>query len=155
MKQDHNFTSLDSKVIAVDFDGTIVEHSYPRIGKEMMFAFATLKELNKKGHKLILWTYRDGALLDEAVEYCRANGVEFYAVNKSYPEEVYDLSISRKINADIFIDDRNVGGFLGWSRIWQTLHPESGEFNHQLVNSEAHDNYKKESKGFFKKMFGK
>jgi hypothetical protein len=155
MKPDHNFTSLDSKVIAVDFDGTIVEHSYPRIGKEMMFAFATLKELSKKGHKLILWTYRDGALLDEAVEYCRANGVEFYAVNKSYPEEVYDLSISRKINADIFIDDRNVGGFLGWSRIWQTLHPESGEFKHQLVNSEAHDNYKKESKGFFKKMFGK
>ena len=121
MKPDHNFTSLDSKVIAVDFDGTIVEHSYPRIGKEMMFAFATLKELKKKGHKLILWTYRDGHLLDEAVEYCRANGVEFYAVNKSYPEEVYDLSISRKINADIFIDDRNVGGFLGWSKIWQTL----------------------------------
>ena len=155
MKQDHNFTTLDSKVIAVDFDGTIVEHSYPKIGKEMMFAFATLKELQKKGHKLILWTYRDGHLLDEAVEYCRANGIEFYAVNKSYPEEVYDLSISRKINADIFIDDRNVGGFLGWSKIWQTLHPESGEFSHQLVNAEAHNNYKKEGKGFFKKMFGK
>ena len=152
---DHGFTSLDSKIIAVDFDGTIVEHAYPKIGKEMLFAFATLKALQKKGHKLILWTFRDGALLDEAVVYCRQNGIEFYAVNKSYPEEVYDLSISRKINADLFIDDRNVGGFLGWSKIWQTLHPEGGEFDHNLVNPEAHHNYKKERKGIFKKLFGK
>lgn len=151
----HGFTSLDSKIIAVDFDGTIVEHAYPKIGKEMLFAFATLKALQNKGHKLILWTFRDGALLDEAVEYCRQNGIEFYAVNKSYPEEVYDLSISRKINADLFIDDRNVGGFLGWSKIWQTLHPEGGEFDHTLVNPEAHNNYKKENKGLFKKLFGK
>lgn len=152
---EHGFTTNDSQVIAVDFDGTIVEHKFPKIGKEMMFAFATMKELQKKGHKLILWTFRDGELLDEAVAYCREHGVEFYAVNKSYPEEVYDLSISRKINADIFIDDRNVGGFLGWSKIWQTLHPESGDFDHQLVNKEAHKNYKKEDKSFFKKMFGK
>ncbi|MDP2388320.1 MAG: hydrolase [Bacteroidota bacterium] len=152
---EHGFTTTDSQVIAVDFDGTIVEHKFPKIGKEMMFAFATLKELQKKGHKLILWTFRDGELLDEAVAYCRENGVEFYAVNKSYPEEVYDLSISRKINADIFIDDRNVGGFLGWSKIWQTLHPEGGEFTHRLVNEDAHKNYKKEDKSFIKKLFGK
>ena len=40
--------------IAVDFDGTIVEHAYPKIGKEMSFAFATLKELEKQGHKVIV-----------------------------------------------------------------------------------------------------
>lgn len=152
---EQQFLNANSKVIAVDFDGTIVEHDYPRIGKEMMFAFATLKELNKKGHKLILWTIRTGHLLDEAVEYCRKNGVEFYAVNKNYPEEEFSDNISRKLNADIFIDDRNVGGFLGWSQIWQTLHPESGEFNHQLKNAEAHTNYKKQEKGFLKKLFGK
>lgn len=152
---EQQFLNANSKVIAVDFDGTIVEHDYPRIGKEMMFAFATLKELNKKGHKLILWTIRTGHLLDEAVEYCSKNGVEFYAVNKNYPEEEFSDNISRKLNADIFIDDRNVGGFLGWSQIWQTLHPESGEFNHQLKNAEAHTNYKKQEKGFLKKLFGK
>ncbi len=112
-------------IIAVDFDGTIVEHEYPRIGKQKTFAFQTLKELKKQGHTLILWTYRAGKYLDEAVEYCRQNGVEFYAVNKSYQEEVYDQSISRKINADIFIDDRNVGGFLGWSKIWEILSQQS------------------------------
>src|ERR1700741_5262579 len=148
------FINAGSMVIAVDFDGTIVEHDYPRIGKEMLFAFATLKELNKKGHKLILWTIRTGELLDEAVEYCKKNGVEFYAVNKNYPEEELSEKISRKLNADIFIDDRNVGGFLGWSNIWQTLHPENSDFNHVLKNAEAHNNYKEE-KGFLKKLFGK
>lgn len=148
------FLNNDSKVIAVDFDGTIVEHDYPRIGKEMMFAFATLKELNKKGHKLILWTIRTGPLLDEAVEYCKKNGVEFYAVNRNYPEEEFSDNISRKLNADIFIDDRNVGGFLGWSTIWQTLHPEGGAFEHELKDPEAHRNYKQE-KTFFQKLFGK
>ena len=74
--------NLDSKTIAVDFDGTIVEHEYPKIGKEMLFAFDTLKLLKDKGNKLILWTYRSGKYLDEAVEYCKENGLEFYAVNK-------------------------------------------------------------------------
>ena len=109
--------------IAVDFDGTIVDHEYPQIGKEKLFAFLTLKELNKKGARLILWTFRTGKELEEAVEFCRRNGVEFYAVNKNYPEEIMNESVSRKIDADIFIDDKNIGGFPGWSEIWQMLNP--------------------------------
>jgi hydroxymethylpyrimidine pyrophosphatase-like HAD family hydrolase len=148
------FLNENSKVIAVDFDGTIVEHKYPAIGKEMLFAFATLKALQQKGHKLVLWTIRTGELLQEAVDYCRENGVEFYAVNKNYPEEVLDEKTSRKLNADVFIDDRSLGGFIGWSEVWQTLHPEGGEFAHQLKNAEAHHNYKKNDSSFFKKIFG-
>ena len=109
--------------IAVDFDGTIVEHAYPAIGKEKLFAFRTLKELEKKGARLILWTFRAGKELDEAVEYCRQNGIEFYSVNKNYPEEIMNETISRKIDADIFIDDRNLGGFPGWSEVWQIIFP--------------------------------
>jgi hypothetical protein len=109
-------------IIAVDFDGTIVEHRYPKIGEELLFAFATLKEIQKQGHQLILWTYRAGRELEDAVEFCRNNGVEFYAVNESYPGEQFDIkTVSRKINADIFIDDRNIGGFPGWSAIWKML----------------------------------
>lgn len=141
----------DARTIAVDFDGTIVEHAYPKIGEEMMFAFATLRALQEKGHKLILWTFREGELLDEAVIYCKENGVEFYAVNRSYPEEDFDLGMSRKIHADIFIDDRNVGGFPGWDKIWQMLHPDAGDFRHQLINKEAHFNYRK--KNIFKRLF--
>jgi|SRR5690554_154979 len=132
----------DALTIAVDFDGTIVEHMYPEIGDEMLFAFETLKALQKKGHKLILWTFRAGRYLDEAVEFCRENGIEFYAVNKSYPEEILDEDTSRKINADIFIDDRNVGGFPGWGEVFQTLHPNDGDYDHQYKNAEAHHNFK-------------
>ena len=62
--------------IAVDFDGTIVEHRYPEIGKEIPFAVATLKQLIREGHLLILWSVREGELLDEAVERSRAKGIE-------------------------------------------------------------------------------
>lgn len=112
---------LQNLKIAVDFDGTIVEHEYPEIGKEQLFAFETLRELQKHGALLILWTFRAGKELDEAIEYCRSRGIEFYAVNKNYPEEEFNEKISRKINADIYIDDKNIGGFPGWSSIWQEL----------------------------------
>lgn len=139
--------------IAVDFDGTIVEHAYPKIGKEMLFAFQTLKMLNEKKHQLVLWTYREGKMLDEAVEFCKQNGVEFYAINRNFPEEEIKEGIGRKIDADMFIDDRNVGGFPGWSNIWQLIHPDGGELNHQIQNPEAHFNYAKK-KGFWSKLFG-
>ena len=110
--------------IAVDFDGTIVEHKYPGIGKELLFAFDTLKALQKQKHLLVLWTYRSGKELEDAVEYCKQNGIEFYAVNRSYPEEeFYETQASRKIEADLFIDDRNVGGFPGWGEIYQMINP--------------------------------
>ena len=109
--------------IAVDFDGTIVEHRYPEIGKELPFATQTLKMLMNDRHKLILWSVREGKLLEEAVEWCRQRGVEFYAVNKDYPEE--DLSksqnFSRKIKADVWIDDRNIGGLPDWGTIYQMI----------------------------------
>lgn len=110
--------------IAVDFDGTIVEHKFPAIGKEILFAFDTLHALQKQRHQLILWTYRSGKELDEAVEYCKNNGIVFYAVNRNYPEEVFvEGEISRKIQADFYIDDRNIGGLPGWGEIWQMLNP--------------------------------
>jgi hypothetical protein len=120
--------------IAVDFDGTIVEHKYPEIGKEILFAFDTLRALQKQKHQLILWTYRTGRELEEAVEFCRQNGVEFYAINKSYPEEEFDeMETSRKIEADIFIDDRNVGGIPGWGEIYQMINPhEQPSFQDEL-----------------------
>lgn len=110
--------------IAVDFDGTIVEHKYPAIGKELPFATDTLKMLQKKGHRLILWTYRTAEELKEAVDFCEQRGLHFYAVNKNYPEEKDAHALSRKILADLYIDDRNFGGMPSWTEIYQTLHPE-------------------------------
>lgn len=110
-------------IIAVDFDGTIVEHRYPEIGQEIAFAVDTLKMLQVKGFRLILWTYRSGAELEAAVQFCRNRGLEFYAVNKNYPEEKFDPTQSRKILADIYIDDRNLGGLPEWGEIYRILCP--------------------------------
>lgn len=111
-------------VIAVDFDGTIVEHKYPKVGKELPFAIATLKQLQADGHLLILWTVRDGELLEEAIDFCRKRGLEFFAVNSNYPEEKPEESPShtcRKLKADMFIDDRNVGGLPDWGDIYSMI----------------------------------
>ena len=72
-------------IIAVDFDGTIVTHQYPAIGEELPFATETLRQLIADGHQLILWSVREGKLLNEAVDWCSARGVEFWAVNRDYP----------------------------------------------------------------------
>ena len=99
--------------IAVDFDGTIVEHRYPRIGEEIPFAVETLKLLQQEKHRLILWSVREGELLEEAVEWCRARGLEFYAANKDYPEEERDhQGFSRKLK---------VGGILDWGIIYEMI----------------------------------
>ncbi len=108
--------------IAVDFDGTIVEHKYPEIGKELPFAIATLRKLSEGGHKIILWTVREGKLLDQAVEFCRSRGLEFYAVNSEYPDASWSgKGVSRKVAADMYIDDRNLGGVPDWNMIYQMI----------------------------------
>lgn len=107
--------------IAVDFDGTVVEHQYPRIGRPIEGAIEVLKKLLEAGHTLILWTYRHGTTLEDAVQYCKSNGIEFYAVNASEPNEEWQEGMSRLINADVFIDDRNVGGLMPWSQVEKEL----------------------------------
>ena len=132
---------LNTKIIAIDFDGTIVEDNYPKVGKPMLFAFETMKRLQNDGYRLVLWTYRSGSKLDDAVLFCKEKGVDFYAVNNSFPNETYDSKDSRKIGADIFIDDRNIGGFIGWGKVYQ-----------ELTNEKA-PSLKGTKKGFFASLF--
>lgn len=111
-------------VIAVDFDGTIVEHKYPAIGEERPFATEVLKMLIADRHKLILWSVREGQLLEDAVKWCADRGVTFYAVNSDSSDmfkEAKDKNLSCKLNADVFIDDRNVGGLPDWPTIYKII----------------------------------
>ena len=110
-------------LIAVDFDGTIVEHRYPEIGPEIPFAIDTLKMLRQDGHRLVLWSVREGQLLDDAVNWCKERGLEFYAVNRDYPEETVGNNphFSRKLKVDVFIDDRNIGGLPDWGTIYRMI----------------------------------
>lgn len=114
-------------IIAVDFDGTIVEHRYPEIGRIMPDSFKVLKKLKADGHILILWTYRSGDELQKAVRFCKKHGVEFYAVNNNSNDEVFDMTYSRKIYADLYIDDRNLHELPDWNRIYEMIRKMSDE----------------------------
>lgn len=111
-----------SKIIAIDFDGTLCDHRFPDIGGEVPGAFACLREFQEAGAKLILWTMRsdliadarsieghaaDRAYLTEAVEWCKARGVTFWGVN-SNPEQS-SWTLSPKQYAHIYIDDAAFG----------------------------------------------
>jgi len=115
-------------LIAVDFDGTIVEHAYPSIGKPVPFAFDVLKKLQQEEHhQIVLWTVRVGSLLDEAVRFCEKKGLHFYAVNKNFPDEPVDDKTPRKVNADLYIDDKNIGGLPDWGVIYQMIKSGSND----------------------------
>jgi len=105
------------KVIAIDFDGVLCRDAWPEIGKEIPFMVRRVKELQKKGYRIILWTCRSGEKLQEAVEWCQARGLIFDAVNENLPELIQKYGTDpRKVGADIYIDDKNMtltefGGF--------------------------------------------
>lgn len=136
--------------IAVDFDGTIVEHEYPKIGKELPFATQTLKLLiNKHNHQLILWTVRKGKLLQEAVDWCKERGIEFYAVNKNFPEEELDNNGGYcKIDAELFIDDRNMGGLPNWGDIYKMVTEEKSWKDIYSTAADNDERNRKKKKGW-------
>ncbi len=107
----------ENMLISVDFDGTIVDHSFPEIGEFLEGALETLKDLQEAGHILILNTCREDerrAYLTEAVDHMKKHGIEFASVNTNRPEDEFRDKPGRKIYAHIYIDDRNFGGFPGW-----------------------------------------
>ncbi len=138
-------------IIAVDFDGTIVEHQYPKIGKEIPFAIETLLQLQKDGHILLMWTVREGNMLQEALDYCISKGLKFYAANKNHPDE--DVSKApRKLNADLFIDDRNLGGLADWGVIYHVIKSaEKGEvsFEEIMMSSGENERIRRKKRNFF------
>ncbi len=129
-------------IIALDFDGTIVQHKYPEIGSEIPFATATIRKLIEEKHRIILWTVRRGKLLQDAVDWCNERGIEFYAVNKSYPEEEIGEGYG-KVNADLFIDDRNLGGLPNWGDIYKMI---SENKSWKDIYSETEEPQKKKKK---------
>ena len=98
-----------SKIYAIDFDGTLCKGMFPSIGEPIVENVEYVKKLKEDGNKLILWTCRVDGLLEDAVSWCKDQGIEFDAVNENLPEvlEKYGGD-SRKITADYYIDDKNL-----------------------------------------------
>ena len=110
-------------IIATDFDGTICQNKYPEIGEPMPLAIESIKELKERGHDLILWTCRQGEQLEEAVRWCEEHGIPFDLVNEFEPNNLKAFGgvAGNKVFANIYIDDRNLGGFPGWERAMEII----------------------------------
>nr|DAE31358.1 MAG TPA: nucleotidase 5'-nucleotidase [virus sp. ctDJ83] len=110
-------------IIAIDFDGTICNSNYPALGEPMPHAIESVRELHQAGHFLILWTCRQGEQLNEALQWCKQNGLSFHAVNDHNPDNLkfFGGVGGNKVYADVYIDDKNIGGFAGWQRAMELI----------------------------------
>ena len=105
-------------IFAIDFDGTLVEHAFPAIGKPLPGAVDTVKALIAAGHRVIIWTCRKGVHELEAREWLRDNGINYEKFNENPPDVVDMLSGStRKVFAHVYIDDRSFPAFTGWDEV--------------------------------------
>ena len=95
---------MKTLIFAFDFDGTICRHAFPRIGAPKYDTIDLIKKLKKDGHKIILWTCRDGRYLREAVDWSEKHGIVYDAVNENV--EGINFKTSKKIFANIYVDDR-------------------------------------------------
>lgn len=106
--------------IAVDFDGTLVQDRFPGIGEINPKVWKAIVNAQTNGTKIILWTCRNGKALQDAVEFCAENGLHFDAINENLDEvKVLYGGDTRKVFADMYIDDKNAGvfdhgGFIGF-----------------------------------------
>lgn len=133
-------------IISIDFDGTIVEDHYPDIGKLMPGAKESVRRLHENGNLIIINTCRDGQLLLEAINFLLEHDIPFDRVNDNLPRNTREYeSNSRKVFADIYIDDRNLGGFPGWKACMAVIEGKgvleflanTGKLNHPVTASVA------------------
>ena len=115
--------------IGIDFDGCLVSWNFPLVGKDIGSA-EVCRDLVKKGVKIILYTMRDKEFLDDAVKWCEDNKIKLYGINEN-PSQTW--SDSRKVHADIYIDDQALGcplkedktisdrPFVDWKKIRKML----------------------------------
>lgn len=123
---------MNKNYICVDFDGTLVTHEYPEVGKELPGAVETCKALINEGHQLILWTMRSGLTLQDAVSWCFERGITLVGVNKNPTQE--NWTNSPKAYASLYIDDAALGAplnynpnfaarpYVDWDRVKEALH---------------------------------
>jgi hypothetical protein len=121
-------------IIAVDFDGTIVEDKYPEIGKLKPFAKWVINALRHEGYYMILWTSRSDKELSEAINFLAKEGITFDAINESNPENIAKYGRdTRKIFADLYIDDKNLMPFQSWNEIYDLVHKRLPSYVDKLI----------------------
>lgn len=115
-------------VLAIDFDHTIAEvddytcWEKPVIQGLIVGAKEYINRLHQDGHTIIINTARESANLAKAIEFLNENGVEYDFVNCNTPKHIAFMKRdSRKVVADVYIDDKNIGGIPTWDEIYNTV----------------------------------
>lgn len=113
-----------SAIIAIDFDGTIVEDRYPEIGELKHNSKEVINKLYGEGYTIIIWTCRTYLKMLEAVEFLVKNGIKYHQINENCPKNVhkYGGSNPRKISANIYIDDLQLEPLPDWNEIYEIIH---------------------------------
>lgn len=117
-------------IIAVDFDGTLVESEYPKIGKFKKGAKETLAKLYNEGHHIIIWTCRSEKALSACEQFLKRNNVKYHSINKSNLENLalHKWIDTRKVYADIYIDDKHIGFKVDWKKIYKEIQKANGTY---------------------------
>jgi len=110
-----------SKILCIDFDGTIVDHQYPAIGEIRPFAKEAINRLHDEGWYIIIWTCRCGDTLMDARKWLLDNKIWFDKLNENAPVEMIGFIPSPKVYGDIYIDDRNLEGVPEWPMIYSMI----------------------------------
>jgi len=109
-------------IIAIDFDGTIVEDNYPMIGCLIPDSVDVINELYEAGNIIIIWTCREGNDKMKAEKFLFDNGIMYHYINENVPgQSIKYKNDCRKIGANVFIDDKNFLGFPGWKSVKKEL----------------------------------
>lgn len=111
-KDNYNEKELFPPILAVDFDGTLVENKFPEIGEIRHLMWEAVIGYQKAGWRIILWTCRTEEMLEDAVNFCKANGLVPDEVNRNVPEVIAMYGgDTRKVFANMYVDDRNAALF--------------------------------------------
>lgn len=115
-------TDPNMLIIAVDFDGTLHDGEYPEIGNPVIGAVEAMQSLRENGHYLILWTCRNGKLLEDAQNWLLQHNITIDNINEQNPENAAQYGDdTRKVYADVYVDDRQVGGLPSWFAILEYI----------------------------------
>jgi hypothetical protein len=132
-------------IIAVDFDGTLHTGEWPAIGEPAPHAIEVMRKLKEDGHCLIIWSCRQGDEFSDMVGWLLEKEIPFERINNSHPDNSKEFGYeSRKVYADVYIDDKNIGGIPSWNEIYDIV---SGRvkpyFIYKFFKTNHYDNSKK------------
>lgn len=122
MSQIKDYDKGFKAILAIDFDGTICDSKWPECGPEREMARHFINRLVKEGYGVVINTCREGVALAKAIVWLNNHGINYHYVNCNFPHVIQHYGADcRKVSADVYIDDKCIGGLPNWVDIYSRL----------------------------------